>query len=95
MNFKFYCLLLIRFYCLILVQHLLICQFVVIIVIPINNHVSYYLLNNETSLSQKPPCQGAFTKLKPQDIPLFEQNICVSSTCPLSDMTFLEHLVEQ
>ena len=53
-----------------------------------------HLLHNETKLSQKPPCQVALAKLKPQDKPLFEQNACVSSavnTFPLSDMTFLGH----
>ena len=38
-----------------------------------------HLLHNETSLFQKPLCQGALAKLKPQNISLFEQNTCVSS----------------
>ena len=53
-----------------------------------------HLLRKETSFSQKPSCQGALAKLKPQDKPFLEENACVSSavnTFPLLDMTFLGH----
>ena len=53
-----------------------------------------YLLHKAISRSQKSPCHGAFDKLKSHDIPLLEQNVCVSSaenTFALSEITPLAH----